>query len=405
MTVSQIALVGDSQTEGTYLDFAYSRSGQGSWAELLADRLANISGIGPLLSSGFRGVGLGLAGSVEWTFTTGGDAWTGITSASAFDKLPYGIGRYAFGPAKIATYTIPNHQRPNVGFALYYVDLSNGGNWQYRIDGGAWTNMGQTLSHNDALCKFYVPTPVTSTVEIRASSDASTGVNCIPAGIELFYASPSTTQGLIVHNVALDGRELHELALTGSGDRMAWFDSVTQRGANTISNTPAAGIVIMQLTNDCHLINNTATYASDITTVRNRLASIGPLLVLNVWEYSGEASQQASYRAQAKTTWGGFSPVVPVIDLYDAWASNGITGYTQAAAAGLMGDIAHESQLSHFDIARRAYGPVRNTFFPLFANAPTSYPIVAKSAASGAYAAKAAAVAFSAAAPIAIVPV
>jgi len=403
MTIQQLALVGDSQTEGTYLDYAYSRSGQGSWFELLRDRLANVAGIGPLISSGFRGVGLGLAGSVEWSFTSGADVWTAITSASAFDKCPYGIARYAFGASKIATYTIPNRQRANIGFALYYVDLGVGGNWQYRIDGGTWTNMGQTLAHNDALCKFYVSTPVTSTVDIRASSDATTGVNCVPAGIELFYASPSSTQGLIVHNIALDGLALHELALSGSGDRMAWFDSVTQRGSNTITNTPAAGMVVMQMTNDCHVINNAATYAADLTTVRNRLAPIGPLLVMNPWEYFSESSQQATYRAQTKTTCAGFSPAVPVFDLYDAWSSNGITGYAAAAAAGLMGDSTHDSQLGHFDVANRVLWQIRNRFFPSFASAGSSAPVVGKRA-TPAYSGKLANVAY-AGAPISLVPV
>ncbi|HSX22672.1 MAG TPA: hypothetical protein VLE97_07880 [Gaiellaceae bacterium] len=339
MTIRKLLFTGDSTTLGNTGGFRFSQGGRGSWVELVKTRLANVLGVGPLITDGVHTIALGFnaAGwATEWSLPA---SLTSVLSTDAYDKFPYTAGRRANGASKIWTWTKPAWMPALVGFALYYVDI--GGNWQYRVDGGTWLNHNQA-SHTNQIVVFYVNTPITSTLEIRASSDASTGVDTFPFGIEPYYLAPSTTDGLIVHNIAVNGSQLHELCATTSGDRLAFLDSVVAGTGSPILPTPNAGSIVMHV-NDVTL-NNTTTWATDLTTFRNRAAPLGPVGFINIYEaspgfYVGQRLE--NYRDQMATSAAGFSPAVPVLNLYDALAElgyGGVDANAQAATVAVASD-------------------------------------------------------------------
>ncbi len=362
MAIKQFVFAGDSLSMGTVGASSIYQGGKGSWAELVTERLANLPEIGPLISSGIRGCWLGLVGTnpCEWTFS---GSWTDVVSTDAWDKAPYGgsgIGgsQYANGSSNVATWTRSVWMRHIVGFAIYWIDYTNGGNWQYRIDGGTWTNMGQTLVHDNKMCKFYINTAVTSSVDIRAFNGTS-GVGCLPVGIELFYTNPTVggLSGFIAHNIAINGSLLHELTATTSGDRMAFFDSVKLGTGSPITNQPNVGVISMNI-NDVQL-NNTTTWGNDLTSLYNRVSPLGPVGFMSPWLGSeGSSSLQASYRAKTKTIAASLG--ASVFDLFDEWSSNGWSTLALENAAGLLLDNLHESQIGNLDIALRVYWFVRN---------------------------------------------
>lgn len=410
MTVSQIVLVGDSITYGGIVVGVGTSSlikdgGLGAWAELDAEGLANVSGIGPLISSGFRSTWID-----EWGVTSG--TWGAVISTDAFDRVPYGEGlKSAGGSSNILKWTRPTQWRPVVGFALYFVDRTTGGNWSYRVDGGAWTAMGQTLAQDNLLAKFYVPTAVAVSVEVRAANVAGTAVAVCVAGIEAFFLSPlTTTAGLIVHNIARNGAPLNTLTLATSGDRMAFFDAVKVdpvNGGGAITNRPNVAITMMHV-NDVRLFADVPTWAADIATFYARVNALAPLGYLSYGEMQAptyNATTQANYRAQTKTSAALHS--IPVLDLFDAWGGAVGTQNAALAAAGIItisaspADNGHPTQTGNFDMAHRIIWWLRTQFFASTINQPSSMTVNAKQAAV-AYSGKQAAVAYSARAPVSV---
>lgn len=404
MTIQQLALVGDSLTIGDAFNHNIAAGGKGCWAELVAEMLADIPSVGPLLSSGARFVAQGIVDSVEWSFA---GSWTTVLSTDAFCKTPYRKGQYANGASNIATATLSLHWRPAVGFAIYWIDYTSGGNWSYSTDGGnTWTAMGQALANDNKLCKFYVSTPVRpgATVQIRAANAAGTGVGCLPAAIEWFYST--ATSGLIVHNVAVGGTALHTLATADSGDQMAFLDSVKLGTGSPITNQPNAGCIVMHI-NDVAAVNNASTWNTDLGTFYSRASALGAVGILSPWECNGVAADQATYRAQTKTAVApaGTAFGAKSLDIYDAWTARGYgigVGTQNAAlvAAAYLEDLTHPTQIAHLDLANRLYWFVRNQILALGA-VPTAYPVGAKAAATT-YTGGRAAVAYAAGAPIAI---
>lgn len=347
MALTTLCFVGDSLTAGTKGGFSQASGGPGNFVDQVSQRLANIPGIGPLLSGGLRGVWLGLIGSVatsDWTFT---GAWTAVTSTDAFDKAPYGavspaVTQYGNGSGLVATWTKSRILRPVVGFAIYWVDYTSGGNWSYRVDGGAWTAMGQTLANDNKLCKFYVNTPIVSTVDIRCANAAGTGVGCLPVGIEPVYST--ATDGLIVHNVAVNGSKLNQLCATTSGDRMAFFDSVKLGTGSPLSPTPNAGVIVMHI-NDVAL-NNTTTWNTDITTFNTRMSPLGTVGIMSPWEADYTAfniQNQTSYRAQTKTSARTLG--MKTLDHFDRWQA---MGFGDASGTDLVGTGSNLVDVSTF---------------------------------------------------------
>jgi hypothetical protein len=113
-------------------------------------------------------------------------------------------------------------------------------------------------------------------------------------------------------------------------------------------------------------------------------------------------TDQANYRATAKSTAAGFGTPAKVLDLYDQWSAMGVTGNSQANTEGFLVDLIHESQKGHNDIANRVYWWLRTQFLASYTG-PTSYTARAKQD-SKQYAASQASVQYSAAPPTGLIP-
>lgn len=389
--IKRFTLVGDSLTYASSPNGPQSLTrtgGRGTWGELAAEGLANLSTIGPLLSAGFQSVWYTSGAPGTWTLT---GTWSSNASTDAWDRGPYGLGKYgANGSTHVASWAKPSQWRAVVGFEVYFGDYTGGGNFQYRVDGGTWTNMSQTLAHDNLMGKFYVPTAVTSTIELRQYNGASS-VGCCIFGITPWFVNPLTaTDGLVFDNIACGGQALDDLTVATSGDRMAFFDSVKVdpvNGGGAISNQPNAGVVMMHI-NDARLFT-VAEWAADIATFYARVSPLAPLAYMSYGEMNAtgyDPTTQADFRAQTKTSAALHS--LPVLDFYDIWTANGWgTGVgTQNAAlmaAGLVSysvsptDNGHQTQAGHIDMAPRAYWFIRNRILGLGA-VPTAYPVASK---------------------------
>jgi hypothetical protein len=413
MAHTQLAFIGDSPFRGIIGNAEYGLGGTGSLVQLVRDRLSNIVGLGPLVSSGF--IGCGAAGG-DWTFSgtlDGGGAsdWVSTLSTDAWDKHPYGeldagtaLLKYGSGASKVATFTASANLRyPNVGFTVYLVDYTGAGTASYSTDGGSgWTNIPDAPQNDNKIHKFHVATAITSgsTVKIRCANSAGTAQGCAPLGIEVFYQSPSTASGLTVHSLAVGGTTLHDLVASTSGDRLAWFKSAQIRlGTDAISHLPSATIV--QQINDVAFVGNTTTWANDLTTFEGVVDDLGTVGIVSLYEAnpaSYNTTTQANYRAQTETTGGSLG--AKLFDLYDWLAARGITGNAATNTAGLLFDLTHESLLGHRVFADPIYWWVRTQF--LSATGPSTYTARAKQA-TVTYAGKVPTVAYQAGVPVGVV--
>lgn len=411
MAVRQLFTVGDSLTAGKVDGHDYAQGGSGCWVEQVRDSLAQIPTIGPLISSGIRLTQTALTGYSlsEWSPT---GTWAATVATDPWDKYFNTHGGYASGSGNKLTYTVPAWMPPIVGVQFYWIDLDNAahtiqsGNWSWQKNGGGLTNMGQALQRDNSLNVFYetVTLGAGDTITVQAANAAGTAGYCLLMGIELFFAVPTSTQGLVVHNCAIGAAKLHVLAanLSGTGgDEMAFYNAVKPGTGSPL--VPNPDFFTCMFLNDVQL-GDATQYGLDLDTWHTRAIGTAPVIFLNPFEvtFGGLFPQadQTSHRAKVVSRAAGYSPVVKVLDLYDAWASNGWTGNAPGVAAGLFAsDNIHESQAGHDDIARRALPYIKREFFPNDVASP-SYPSGAKVAAPTAYNAKVAApTAFAAALP------
>jgi hypothetical protein len=349
--VRHIACVGDSITAGKVGGFNLQNGGRGDWVEQLG--VATGNSVGPNVGAGFRGLWLGLNPEVEPEWQSAG-TWTKTLPTDAFDVCPFGSGYRSNGGAS-ATLTWSKPPPVTVaGFELYWFNMAGAGNWQYRVDNGAWTNMGQALTPaNNQLHKFYVATPVHTSVQIRAYTGS---VPCLApiGGISVYATDPRTAHGLMVHNLGKNEDFLADLVRPSSGNPLAWFDGV-------VSNPTSLGVrpdlIIVMFSNDV-IRNDTALWKNNLAKLIHRVHTFADLLLMNPYEQNGRSKlTQAAYRAATTTMATTYR--CAVLDLYSAYYTAGAEGFTAAQAAGLMYDSLHPSQLGHDDIAARVWRTLR----------------------------------------------
>jgi lysophospholipase L1-like esterase len=308
--------------------------------------------IGPNIGYGFRGLWLGLETKteVEWQKT---GTWTRTTPTQAFDVCPFGDGfRSNGGAGAVLTWTKPAGITVN-GFDLYWFSMSGCGNWQYRVDNGAWTNMNQSLTVLNSLHKFYVARPVRTSVQIRAYNGSAACLAPI-GGIGIYSSDPRSASGIIVHDLGRDASTLATFTRSSAGDPLAWLDAVVSNPP-TLAVRPA--LVTLMFSNDVDF-NKPAMWQSNLLTVIDRVAPYADVLLMNPYEQNGRnTTTQANYRAATASI--ANARRCGLLDLYDAWAAAGDTGWSEANASGLMNDNNHPSSLGHADIAGRVWRLLR----------------------------------------------
>lgn len=367
MTYLNVIIPGDSITSGEVGGFDYENGGSGCWLQIVADRLGNHPGLGPLLGPGFRHL-------ARPEFTAVG-SWTRTVGTDIFDVAPAGQGFYsAGGSTTTRTWHLPAHWRPVVGFYLYWIDYAAGGNWQYQVDGGAWVNMGQAVNHDNGLHRFYVAASVTSTVAVRAY-DGTAATGCCWAGFDPFFIDPrGAVQGVVVHDFGVSsdtlahavGGQMGATDFRTVGDRLAYMDLI--RPDIVISGTWSNDIALSQ--------SDATNWQQNLVTLFTRATAHGATMgYMNVYEQGGSrldgsqgtaAVQDGLFRLGITDLCGPASLNLPLLDLYKAWIGIGLgalgTSYAAANAQGFMADTLHPTAAGHFDIAARVYGFIRATF-------------------------------------------
>jgi hypothetical protein len=375
--IKTLALFGDSVTIGLGIsgfNNPISSGGQGSWSELLREGLANINGFGPLISSGVIAVwNFGAPSGAMWSRS---GSFTAVVTGNAYDKQPDGRGATGSHATDIWTFTKPPLYRVPIGFQLYFVDLAGGGGMQYRLDGGTWTNFGQTLLGDNKLMTFKVASGFSNTLDVRHFNGTSDVLGCLH-GIELVYSN--ATDGFILQNHAVNGSALHSAFTSTAGDRMAIIDSVKAGTGSPTLPHPNIGVVAMYV-NDIARASVT-DWAADLSLLYTRASPLGPVAFMSPYEVTPGTyllAQQVSYRAQTKTSATSLGAKGP-LDFYDAWSSNGWVGNAAEIAAGLLDDGTHPSQLGNFDMYPRVYWFVRNNLLSV-GNTPSIYTALASQA-------------------------
>lgn len=386
--IRRLGIVGDSASAGWIWGHDTASGGPGAWWELLAERLANIPGVGPRIGSGFRAVSLNsffqpaFNATVEWSFA---GSWSGgpVTPSTA-DKGLYGYTySTSSGALNTAGYAVPTQWRPAVAVTLYYAATAAMGDWGVKFNNAGSTfhmnaDFGLPISHDLAIHSVTLKASAFSLSKFTAITiSGPTSGTVMPVGLELWYVDPSSNpDGLIVDNYSQSGRQLDELVLTTSGaDHMALFDSVVRETATGIyacatpSNRPTVGVLMEHGNDDKN--NNVTQFATDLTTFYNRIHPLCTQAWWNLWELipprgdgSGiDITWQANYRAQLKTTAASLG--VPVFDIFDQWSQRGWTNNLQTFQGGVLDiDSNHENAYGHQLIAEALYPFVRRVFFP-----------------------------------------
>lgn len=373
MSVRRVSVAGDSLTRA--LDASsIAQGGFGGWFDLVSCRLSNVTGIGPLISSGIIPVYAGPLTILNTGIWTRAGSWTATVSTDAWDKVPYGTNLsgpsnnfYASGSSNTLSAMLPINYPPAVGYAVHYLDYTSMGDWSLQSPGGSFVSHGQTIANDNKIGSFYKANPVApgQTVNFRGATagGSSAGINIY--AIEFYYLPPSTTNGCIFDNISFASTELHEMVASTSGDRLAIYKGSQQKigSGSPISLIPNAGSVIMHV-NDVFEANATQ-WGTDLATWNTLVSALGPVAVMSYWEASTatfDGTQQAAYRQKTKDQ--AVALGFKTIDFYDTMKSLGFTGNAAVNGGGFIyPDLIHENQAGHFWLADLIYWFLRNGLF------------------------------------------
>lgn len=260
---------------------------------LLMDSTGELDSGGPGLPTGhllrqrmarrwpMRGAGVRCTWTDDWSFTTGGNAWTAAGATDTWNVGPLrGLNSFtavmrANTAAKIATWTKPSWFTGDItSFKLGVVDGASSANFSYRIDGGSWTNVSHTWNQNNSLDEITISSAVTSTVEIRGANAAGTAVT-----MYLVWLEPITGTGAVVHDMSASGESLFGFErtmlnpLTGEvGDGLAWVDVLQPK------------LTLIMFTNDIGVYDVSGfDYEASLQAVVDRCAPYGKVVPIMYW--------------------------------------------------------------------------------------------------------------------------
>jgi hypothetical protein len=373
-----------------------------NWVEQLAVALDRATG--PRPGNGF----LGLWRRDEWKHA---GRWKQPARADTFDVAPFRQAWYSSGHSvDVLTWTKPAAMTVGA-FEVYWFDKPDMGRWQYRVDEGPWTSVGEPLRSTDnVLHRAFVGERVHSRIQIRGHDGSKPCVAPI-VGISVWTSATPGSTGTVVHNLGHQHQMLAAFCRPSAGDPLALLDdirpdlitvlfsndvrlhdaarfgdtlrslvrrvapyadvllispfeqreprhvtdAITMAGSTDITSTTALFLVSdlgspIRGTNIAEgaTIGSLQSTQTATMTVAATGSSVDGDLAIEGRRY---AKTQAEYRAITKvvadTTGCAF------LDLYDAWASTVGAGWEAAWAAGLMHDGLHPTQLGHDDIAAR----------------------------------------------------
>lgn len=413
----RLILVGDSIPQGEAENVSFGLGGHGSWPQLLMAYLANILGLGPLVSPGLIPA---ITGRSDWTFSgqdgSGNTDWSDIAPTDVFDRAPgFATGatkksHFASGSSHTAQLAITrNCIRPVVEHTWVLIDSSSGGTASpsISIDGASYANLsGYTPANDNKIVLCHVPTPVRNTTTIRCANAAGTAQSTALIGAIPWYYPPATATGICGHIVANGGTTLDELVKATSGDRMAMFDPAQIRLVNgAVSWLDNLDAILIDFLNDAALVSagDATVWGTDLTTAAGKIQPRGPLGVISDYEANTafwSSANQAAMRAMTKTKAAalGFSS----LDLNDEMVSLGFANNAALHNAGFLDSIDTHPEAAFCKLLASRIGPwARAHFFPSYTG-PSTYTANAKRAAV-AYAAKQAPRAAKAGVPVGVV--
>lgn len=235
-----------------------------------------------------RGYGYRAPWADEWSYTTGGNAWSNSSPTDAFAVGPleefvldqYVGVIYASGASKVATFTKAAWMTEDItAFKIGVVDGPSSGNFAYRIDGGAWTNVSWTWNQNNSLDQITINSPVTSTVEIRGANAAGTAVTVyLGLGIE-----PITTGvGAVLHDLSASAQVLILSSRAGQspgGDGSTWMDVLQPK------------VTFIMFTNDmASVIYSSSAVTAALEKHATRAAPYGKVVPVMFWGQQRDTS-------------------------------------------------------------------------------------------------------------------
>ena len=279
------------------------------------------------------------ANNPTWTFTTGGNAWTNVTTSDAWDVGVFGPGVFGAGikrgntSAKIATWTKPSWLPTVTNWKLYLVDGASAAATSYSIDGGSsWTAIGSGFSGSNSILSFTVAdSPITTTLKVRGANSAGTAVNTYLLGLE-----PTINPlGPTIHNVSSSGESSWAMYRTTAGDWTAWWD------------LRQPDIAVWQFTNDSAAIWSKSGYETRLNAWIDVIeANGGEVVIISFGEQDGRSvTDQADQRDSDASV--AASRGWPYIDMCALWGGS----FATADAQGFMNDSLHPSVLGMQSIA------------------------------------------------------
>ena len=161
--------------------------------------------------------------SDEW-FRDG--AWTRTEPSEEFDVAPFAQGFFTSGRTVDTARWIRPPAIEVTAFDIYWFHMPAMGDWQYRVDDGAWTNVGVSIQGADnRLHRHLVVEAVHERVEIRGFDGRAPCVAPI-AGINLYANTARDGRGTIVHNLGCNFDALLWFCRASAGDPLALLDDL-----------------------------------------------------------------------------------------------------------------------------------------------------------------------------------
>lgn len=273
---------------------------------------------------------------------TAAGAWTLRNDGTLSDVGPFGWAITGNGAATTVTYT-----RSADVLAAQVDLLIASGNCSYSVNGGAFV---------DAQGGFGKRIPITAavnTLTVRCATAAGVATTPVLLALDVWAVAPTfgVTQGVKTYNLGKDADFLDVFCRANAGgDDFALYDG------HDYSVVPDLCIV-GSFTNDVLYYGADPTmhnYAANLTTVVNRVKPYADVILMAYCEQDPTirpSAAQAVLRGLVHQV--ADATQCACLDVYQAFAAEGVVGYPAALAEGLMSSGTHLSQLGDNEVSAR----------------------------------------------------